>query len=51
MNREQEIELLGYMAKDLAVLDERSEGGSARVLNALLALYEVHEDSRENDNE
>lgn len=51
MNREQEIELLGYIAKDLAMLEERSEGGSARVLNALLALYEVHEEVEEDDHE
>jgi len=44
-----EIELLGYMAKDLSDAEERNEGGAHRILNALLALYEVHEEVVEDE--
>tara|TARA_R110000765_G_scaffold170696_3_gene275705 strand:+ start:7870 stop:8061 length:192 start_codon:yes stop_codon:yes gene_type:complete len=46
--KEQEIELLNYMAKDLMVCEERCAGGAARVLNALLALYDVCEEKGPN---
>ena len=47
--KEQEIELLNYMAKDLMVCEERCAGGAARVLNALLALYDVCEEEQEEE--
>ena len=40
----EEIDLVSNTAKDLLILEEQSEGAAARVLNALLALYEVQED-------
>ena len=46
--KEQEVELLNYMAKDLMVCEERCAGGAARVLNALLALYDVCEEEEPN---
>lgn len=45
----EEIDWISHTAKDLIILEEQSEGAAARLLNALLAMYEVQEEDEEHE--